>query len=65
MIPKEEATATCITISVEYPKLIKTKYITGTIIIPPPTPNKPARKPDIKPVDKKINIKYVINFSVL
>ena len=37
----------------------------GTMIIPPPTPSKPAKKPDTKPVDKKINIKYVNNFSVL
>ena len=33
--------------------------------MPPPTPNKPARKPDIRPVDKNIIIKYVNNFSVL
>ena len=63
--PSDEATATCITISVEYPKLIRIKYVIGTIIIPPPTPSKPAIKPDIKPVDKNINIKYVNNFSVL
>ena len=37
----------------------------GTIIIPPPTPSKPAKKPDNKPVDKNINIRYVNNFSVL
>ena len=43
----------------------KTKYVIGTIIIPPPTPNKPAKNPDTKPVDKNINIIYVNNFSVL
>jgi len=35
------------------------------MIIPPPTPSKPAIKPDIKPVDKNIKIKDVNNFSVL
>ena len=63
--PKEEATATCIAVSIEYPKLIKIKYVIGTIIMPPPTPNNPAKKPTTRPVDKKINIKYVNNFSVL
>ena len=33
----------------------------GTIIMPPPTPNKPAIKPDIIPVIRKIIIK-LINF---
>ena len=56
---------TCITISAGYSKYIKTKYVMGTIIIPPPTPKRPARKPDIKPVDKNIKIKDVNNFSVL
>ena len=64
-MPKDEETAICITTSIEYPKLIRMKYVIGTITIPTPTPNNPATKPDIKPVDKKINIKYVINFSVL
>ena len=41
------------------------KYVIGTTIIPPPTPSKPATKPDNKPVDKNINIKYVNNFFVL
>ena len=63
--PKEEATAICMTKSMEYPKLIRIKYVIGTMIIPPPTPSKPAIKPDISPVDKNINIKYVNNFSVL
>ena len=65
IVPKEEATATCIAVSIEYPKLIKIKYVIGTIIMPPPTPNNPAKKPTRRPVDKKINIKYVNNFSVL
>ena len=63
--PSDEATATCITISVEYPKLIRMKYVIGTIIIPPPTPSRPAKNPDNKPVDKNINIRCVNNFSVL
>ena len=36
----------------------------GTIIIPPPTPNKPAIKPDTIPVIRKIIIK-LINFYPL
>ena len=59
IIAIDDAIETCITTSDEYPRLIKTKYETGTIIIPPPTPNNPARKPEIKPVDKNVMIRIV------
>jgi len=61
IIVKEDATEMCITLSVEYPNasalLIKTKYEIGTIIMPPPTPNKPASKPERSPVNKNVMIK--------
>ena len=53
--PRDEATAKCITTSEAYPSCNKIKYVTGTIIIPPPTPSKPAIKPEASPVNKKIN----------
>ena len=59
IIVKDDATETCITILMEYPNLIKTKYETGTIIIPPPTPNKPASKPERIPVNKNVMIRIV------
>ena len=55
----EDATEICIATSIEYSKLIKTKYETGTIIIPPPTPNKPASKPEKRPVNKNVIINIV------
>ena len=59
IIAKDDAIETCITTSDEYPRLIKTKYETGTIIIPPPTPNSPASKPESKPVDKNVMMRVV------
>ena len=35
------------------------KYETGTIIIPPPTPNNPAIKPEKRPVNKNVTIKII------
>ncbi len=58
-MPKEEATETCITISIEYPRCNKIKYETGTIIMPPPTPSKPAIKPEKKPVNKNVIIRNI------
>ena len=62
--PRDEATAKCITTSEAYPSCNKIKYVTGTIIIPPPTPSKPATKPEASPVNKKINTIIVNEFSV-
>ena len=62
--PREEATDTCITTSELYPNCNNTKYVTGTIIIPPPTPSNPATNPEISPVNKKINTIIVNEFSV-
>ena len=65
IIPREDAIATCIALSIEYPKFNRTKYVVGTMIIPPPTPKRPARNPESSPVNKKIIIKIVNNFSAL
>ena len=35
------------------------------MIIPPPTPKRPAKNPESSPVNKKIIIKIVNNFSAL
>ena len=62
--PREEAIAACITTSEAYPNCNNIKYVTGTIIIPPPTPSKPATNPEASPVNKKINTIIVNEFSV-
>ena len=59
----DDAIETCITTSDEYPRLVKTKYETGTIIMPPPTPNNPASKPESKPVDKNVMMRIVNDYT--
>ena len=59
IIQREEATDTCITTSIEYPNCNKIKYETGTMIIPPPTPNNPAIRPEKRPVNKNVTIKII------
>ena len=55
----EELEAHCVNVMnvLEEDATNKTKYETGTIIIPPPTPNKPAINPEKSPVNKNVIIK--------
>ena len=63
--PSDVATETCITWELGYPKYNKIKYIVGTMIIPPPTPNRPAIKPEINPVIKKMKPKFNNSKSII
>ena len=62
--PSDEATATCIMISELNSSCNNIKQVTGTIIIPPPTPSKPATNPEASPVNKKINTIMPNEFTV-
>jgi hypothetical protein len=68
MVASEVAVATSIADSDDTPKLWNKKNSTGTMTIPPPTPNKPAKIPANTPVPtnaKKVEILFVINSMIL
>jgi len=67
MVANEVAVATSIADSGDTPKLWNKKNSTGTITIPPPTPNKPAKTPANTPVAsnaKSVGILFVINSMI-
>ena len=68
MVAIEVAVATSIADPGDTPKLWNKKNSTGTITIPPPTPNKPAKMPANTPVAsnaKMVEILIVINSMIL
>jgi hypothetical protein len=68
MVASEVAVATSIADSDDTPKLWNKKNSTGTMTIPPPTPNRPAKIPANIPVPtnaKKVGILFVINSMIL
>ena len=68
MVASEVAVATSIAVSGDTPKLWNKKNNTGTMTIPPPTPNKPAKIPANTPVATKakiVGILFVINSIII
>lgn len=62
IIANEVPTARCINRSLLYPESLKAKKSAGTIIIPPPAPNSPAKNPERHP--NKIRIKIIFKSNI-
>ncbi len=56
-------TAKCISTSLLYPANLNAKNNNGTIIIPPPAPNSPAKNPDKHPNAKSKKIIFISNIK--
>ena len=59
---RDVPTAKCINVSSLYPVILKAKNKAGTIIMPPPAPKRPAKKPDI--VAKQSSIMIVFRSNI-